>query len=43
MLKEIGLGLVFFLISVGWLWYSHIMLNTMFPKIEDKGEDEEED
>lgn len=43
MLKEIGIGVVFFLVSVAWLWYSHAMLNTMFPKIEDPSPETEEE
>ena len=42
MLEMTLAGIAFFLVSVGWLWYSHIMLDTMFPKIEDKSEEEEE-
>lgn len=42
MLKEIGIGLAFFLLSLGWLWYSHAMLDVMFPKIKEPEAEKEE-
>lgn len=41
MLEEVGIGIVIFLVSIGWLWYSHMMLDTMFPKIKNEKKEEE--
>ena len=41
-LEFVGTAMVFLLFSLFWLWWSHVMINAMFPKIEEEKEKEDE-
>ena len=42
-LEFVGTATVFLLFSLFWFWWSHVMINAMFPKVEENEQQEGEE